>query len=127
VHAGPYRRGLPVIGIDDRAAATAIGRMAFVGARRPVVLGFPLDRARTRRLLDGSAVGPVRFSVTRHWWEGFRDAWTQAGHPAVELRLAACPVNNGAEGEAFTAELLDRGDPPDAIAAMSDELALGVL
>jgi hypothetical protein len=85
------------------------------------------DERRTRQLLDGSAVGPVRFPVTRHRWEGFRDAWTQAGHPAVELRLAACPVNNGAEGEAFTAELLDGADPPDAIAAMSDELALGVL
>src|SRR3954466_12877451 len=27
VHAGPHRRGLPVIGIDDRAAAAAIGRV----------------------------------------------------------------------------------------------------
>src|SRR3954470_20062212 len=41
VHAGPHRRELPVIGIDDRAAAAAIGQVAFGGARRPVVLGFP--------------------------------------------------------------------------------------
>src|SRR3954453_7322190 len=41
VHAGPHRLGLPVVGIDDRAAATAIGRVAFAGARRPVVRGFP--------------------------------------------------------------------------------------
>src|SRR4051812_14874832 len=127
VHAGPRRRGLPVIGIDDRAAAVAIGRVAFAGARRPVVLGFPLDRARTRQLLAGWAVGEVRFPVTRHRWEGFRDAWTQAGRPASELCLAVCPVNDAGEGEAFTAELLDGGDPPDAIAAMSDELALGAL
>src|SRR5919199_1583477 len=72
VHAGPPRRGLPVIGIDDRAAAAAIGRVAFTGAQRPVVLGFPLDRGRARQLLAGA-------------------------------------------------------DPPDAIAAMSDELALGAL
>src|SRR4051812_49760876 len=38
IHAGPHRPGLPVVGIDDRAAAAAIGRIAFAGARRPVVL-----------------------------------------------------------------------------------------
>ena len=127
VHAGPHRRGLPVIGIDDRAAAAAIGRVAFAGARRPLVLGFPLDRARTRQLLSGSAVPPMTFPVTRHRWEGFRDAWTQDGHPAAELRLAVCPVNDATEGAGFVAELLEGADPPDAIAAMSDELALGAL
>ena len=127
VHAGPRRRGLPVIGIDDRAAATAIGRVAFAGARRPVVLGFPLDRARTRQLLSGASVGSVTFPVTRHRWEGLRDAWTQAGRPAADLRLAVCPVNDATDGEAFAAELFRTPDPPDAIAAMSDELALGAL
>src|ERR687886_85869 len=38
VHAGPDTRGLPVIGIDDRAAAAAIGPVAFAQARRPLVL-----------------------------------------------------------------------------------------
>ncbi|MGY1699290.1 LacI family DNA-binding transcriptional regulator [Geodermatophilus sp. SYSU D00766] len=127
VHAGPHRRGLPVVGIDDRAAATAIGRVAFAGARRPVVLGFPLDRDRTRRLLAGPAVGPVRFPVTRHRWEGLRDAWTGAGHAPEELRFAVCPVNDAGHGEAFTAELLRGPHRPDAVAAMSDELALGAL
>jgi DNA-binding LacI/PurR family transcriptional regulator len=127
VHAGPHARGLPVIGIDDRAAATAIGRLAFAGARRPVVLGFPLDRSRSRQLLAGPEVGPVGFPVTRHRWEGLRDAWAATGHSAGQLRLAVCPVNDAAEGEAFAAELFDGADPPDAIAAMSDELALGAL
>lgn len=127
VHAGPHSRGLPVVGIDDSAAARAMGRVAFTGARRPVVLGFPLDRARTRKLVPGDAVGQVGFPVTRHRWEGFRDAWTATGRPVAELRLAVCPLNDAAEGEAFAAELLDGADPPDAIAAMSDELALGAL
>jgi DNA-binding LacI/PurR family transcriptional regulator len=127
VHAGPHSRGLPVIGIDDSAAATAMGRVAFAGARRPVVLGFPLDRARHRLLLPGDAVGPIGFPVTRHRWDGFRDAWTAGGRAAAELRLAVCPVNDAAEGEAFAAELLGGANPPDAIAAMSDELALGAL
>ncbi|MEU5784293.1 substrate-binding domain-containing protein [Micromonospora lupini] len=127
VHAGPHGRGMPVIGIDDRAAAAAIGRAAFAEARRPLVLGFPLDRARARQLLTGDDVVDVKFPVTRHRWEGFRDAWTHAGHPAAELRLAICPVNHGTEGETFALELLRGAEPPDAIAAMSDELALGAL
>ena len=48
VHAGPARPGLPVVGIDDRAAAAAIGRLAFAGAARPVVLSFPANRDRVR-------------------------------------------------------------------------------
>src|SRR5215204_3904939 len=43
VHAGPRRPGMTVIGIDDRAAAAAMGEVTFAGARRPLVLGFPLD------------------------------------------------------------------------------------
>jgi DNA-binding LacI/PurR family transcriptional regulator len=127
VHAGPETREMPVIGIDDRAAAAAIGQLAFAGARRPLVLGFPLDRDRTRQLLAGDDLVEVRFPVTRHRWEGFRDAWTHAGRPAADLRLAVCPVNHITEGETFALELLRGDDPPDAIVAMSDELALGAL
>ncbi|MFI5894557.1 LacI family DNA-binding transcriptional regulator [Actinoplanes sp. NPDC051513] len=122
IHAGPHRHGMPVIGIDDRAAAEAIGRVAFRAARRPLVLSFPLDRGRTRQLLTGDEVGEVRFPVTRDRWAGFRAAWTGPG-----LRMAVCPVNNVNEGEAFARELLQSAEPPDAIAAMSDELALGAL
>src|SRR3954471_16825390 len=43
IHAGPHRRGMPFFGIDVRAAAAAIGHVLCAGARRPVVLGFPLD------------------------------------------------------------------------------------
>ena len=127
VHAGPHRRGMPVIGIDDHAAAAAIGQVAFAEARRPLVLGFPLDRSRIRQLVAGDDVVDVKFPVTRHRWEGFRDAWTHGGHLAAHLRLAVCPVNHITEGETFAVELLRGADPPDAIAAMSDELALGAL
>ncbi|GAA4970093.1 LacI family DNA-binding transcriptional regulator [Kineococcus glutinatus] len=127
VHAGPHKHALPVIGIDDRAAATAVGKVAFAAARRPLVLGFPLDRDRTRQLLSGDQVPEVRFPVTRNRWQGYLDAWTGAGHPPARLRLAVCPVNRTADGESFARELLAGPQAPDAIAAMSDELALGAL
>ena len=61
VHAGPHGRGMPVIGIDDRAAAAAIGQTAFAEARRPLVLGFPLDRRRSRHLLTGGDVVDMKY------------------------------------------------------------------
>jgi DNA-binding LacI/PurR family transcriptional regulator len=127
VHAGPHRRGLPVVGIDDRAAAAAIGRLAFAGAARPVVLGFPVDRDRDRALLTGVPGPSVTYPVTRHRWNGYLDAWRETGGDPADLRVAVCQANATGLGEAFAEELLRGDDPPDAIAAMSDELALGAL
>ena len=127
VHAGPARPGLPVVGIDDRAAAAAIGRLAFAGAVRPVVLSFPVNRGRAQTLFTGPPGPAVTYPVTRHRWEGFLDAWRQAGGAPDDLRVAVCPVNATACGEALADELFGGGDPPGAIAAMSDELALGAL
>ena len=127
VQAGPGRPGLPVVGIDDRAAAAAVGRLAFAGAARPVVLGFPVNRARARELLTGAPGAAVTYSLTRHRWQGYLDAWLQDGGAAGDLRVAVCPANAAELGEAFADELFRGDDPPDAIAAMSDELALGAL
>jgi DNA-binding LacI/PurR family transcriptional regulator len=127
IHAGPRRPWLPSVGIDDRAAAAEIGQVAFAAARRPAVLSFPLDRDGRRRLLRGPVPPDVRFPVTRHRWQGFADAWTTLGGQPDELRVAVCAHNSAAHGEAVAEELLAEGAPPDAIAAMSDELALGVL
>jgi len=127
VQAGPARSGLPVIGIDDRAAAAAIGRLAFTGAARPVVLSFPVNRGRARELLTGPPGPAVTYSLTRNRWGGYLDAWRQAGGAPDDLRVAVCPANATTLGEAFADELFRGGDPPGAIAAMSDELALGAL
>jgi DNA-binding LacI/PurR family transcriptional regulator len=116
-----------VVGIDDRAAAEALGRLAFSKAKRPVVLSFPVNRDRARALLTGAPGPAVTHTLTRHRWEGYLDAWRQAGGAADDLRVAVCPANATALGEAFAEELLRGDDPPDAIAAMSDELALGTL
>jgi DNA-binding LacI/PurR family transcriptional regulator len=127
VHAGPARPGLPVVGIDDRAAAAAIGGLAFFASERPVVLSFPVNRDRARALYTGLPGSAVTYPVTRHRWEGFHDSWQQAGGAPAGLRIAVCPANATAYGEAVAAGLLRGDDPPDAIAAMSDELALGAL
>ena len=127
VHAGPSHRALAVVGIDDRAAARAIGAEAFAGARRPAVLSFPLDRARRAATLHGPDPAAATFPVTRHRLEGLRDACVTSGGDWARVPVVVCSRNSAAEGEARAAELLRSADAPDAIAAMSDELALGAL
>lgn len=127
VHAGPGDRGLPVVGIDDRAAARAIGEEAFAGAGRPAVLSFPLDRARRGGTIHGPDPAAATFPVTRRRLEGLRDACVATGGVWARVPVLVCSRNSAAEAEAAVGELLGRAGAPDAIAAMSDELALGTL
>ncbi len=127
IHAGPRRPGFTVVGIDDRAAAAAIAQAAFAGASRPAVLSFPTDRTRRQRLSRGLDPAAITYPVTRHRWQGFADAWANAGGAIERLRVAVAPHNSAAHGEALTRALLAGEQAPDAIAAMSDELALGAL
>jgi DNA-binding LacI/PurR family transcriptional regulator len=101
--------------------------VAFAGARRPAVLSLPLDRGLERAMLRGAVPEAVPYPVTRHRWEGFADAWAGLGGAVDDLRVAVTARNSAAEGEALAEALLAEGPPPDAIAAMSDELALGAL
>jgi DNA-binding LacI/PurR family transcriptional regulator len=127
VHGGPRREGLSFVGIDDLAAARAVAAEAFAGARRPAVLSFPLDRARASAVVPGLDPDGVAFPITRHRLLGFRDAWQHLGGAWSEVLVAACSRNSAREAEDRALELLADPHPPDAIAAMSDELALGVL
>src|SRR6185437_8855642 len=71
IHAGTSRNGLLAVGIDDRAAAAAIGGLAFAGATRPLVLSFPVNRDRRKEHHAGQPDSTVTYPVTRHRWEGF--------------------------------------------------------
>ena len=127
VHGGPDRGGLPVVSIDDRAAARAIGQVAFSQARRPAVLSFPFDRDRRSLVLAGPDPREVAFPVSRHRLQGLRDACVETGRSWSDVQVAVCSKNDAALGAAHIADLLRSRDAPDAVAAMSDELALGAL
>lgn len=169
VHGGPRRDGLSFVAADDRAAATAVGREVFAGARRPGVLSFPLDRDRIPQVAFGASasasVSPSQgspapgrvpgtaalasdtglpetvpdggspgidpdastFRVTRQRLRGYRDAWAESGGDWSQVRVAVCSTNSAHEAESLATELLTGPYACDAIAAMSDELALGAL
>ncbi|MFB4303905.1 LacI family DNA-binding transcriptional regulator [Actinomadura sp. NTSP31] len=127
VHGGPAVHGMGLVSIDNRAAARAVGSVAFAGARRPAVVSFPLSRDRTSTIKSGADIADVRFPVTRERLEGYRRAAEDAGTAWRDVTIAVCARNDAAEAERVAATLLASDEPPDAIAAMSDQQAAGVV
>jgi DNA-binding LacI/PurR family transcriptional regulator len=127
VHGGPAVRGLGLVSIDNRAAARAVGAVAFAGAKRPAVLSFPLNRDRVSTIKGGTDTAGVLFPVTRERLEGYRQAAEAVGIQWRDVVVAVCARNDAAEAERVTATLLAAAEPPDAIAAMSDQQAAGVV
>jgi DNA-binding LacI/PurR family transcriptional regulator len=56
-----------------------------------------------------------------------RDAWHDLGGDWSRMQVVICATNSAAEAEHRAVELLATPEAPDAVAAMGDELALGVL
>jgi DNA-binding LacI/PurR family transcriptional regulator len=126
VHGGPARPGVGLVVIDDRAAARAVGTAAFTDARTPAVLSQPLDRARRPAVVYGIDPDAPPFSVTRHRLQGYADAAADLGLDWRRVPVVVLARNDRAEAETAALRLLEDGEV-DAVAAMSDELALGVL
>ena len=127
IHGGPAVGGLELVSIDNRAAARAIGALAFAGAKRPAVLSQPLSSARVSMIASGAEITDVSFPVTRDRLAGYRQAAEDADIAWRDVVVAISARNDAIEAERIAATLLASPDPPDAIAAMSDEQAAGVI
>ena len=127
VHGGPRHDELAFVSMDNESAARVVAAETFAGARRPAVLSLPMDRTRTPGLLWGPEPEAATFPVTRHRLLGMRQAWRDLGGDWSRVLVAVCARNSTDEAYDVAAGLLAGADPPDAVAAMSDELALGVL
>jgi len=127
VHGGPAVAGLELVTIDNRAAASAVGAIAFGGAERPAIVSQPLSRTRVSMISAGTDSTDVLFPVTRERLEGYRQAAEDAGFPWREVVVAVCARNDAVEAERIAATLFASTEPPDAIAAMSDQQAAGVV
>jgi DNA-binding LacI/PurR family transcriptional regulator len=118
----------PWVGIDDRAAATAVAEhLLALGHRQLGVVSFGLHRSPARRLVDEAEQATATYAVTRHRLAGYRDAAVRAG-----IDWARIPVFHGtdstpAEGEAGATAILTASHRPTALICLSDRLAEGAL
>lgn len=125
IQGGPDAPGLQLVTADDRAAAHAIAAHMLEGAHRPLVLSQPLDRERWAGLTHGPDPD-VRFPVTRHRLEGFRDAVREAGRDWQTMPVAVVARHSRDDGRQAIAAAAERVDP-DVVIAMSDQLAAAAL
>lgn len=121
IHGGPAFAGARVVTIDNRASARELAARTFAGAQRPAVLSFPFDRDRRPRLETAPAPESVAFPVTRERLLGIYD---HLGNPD-RLPVAVVARNDRDDAAKMAEALLDTG--PDAVLAMSDQLAFAVL
>ena len=124
---GPENRMIQVITADDRAAASAIASVTFAGARAPAVVSFALNPEDSPRIVRGPSVSKVAFTSARERLRGIQQQCRRMGIRWSDVRVATVARNNRQDARALIEELVEDPSPPDAILAMSDELALGVL
>lgn len=119
-------RDVHVVTIDDRAAARAVARQTFADADRPAVLSFALASGQEPRVVVEPDVAAIRFPGTRERLLGIRDACEELGADWGRVPVAVVRRNDRREARGVVSALLSR-HRPDAVVAMSDQLALAVL
>ncbi|MFC0506964.1 LacI family DNA-binding transcriptional regulator [Micromonospora costi] len=125
---GAAGRDIRYVGIDERAAARGIAaHVAALGHRRVALLGDTV--------LPDAPSGPLRLPTvdvvprptTHDRLAGFADAFAEVGVAWPDLTVLTARGNSRPAAAAAVAGLLDRPDPPTAVLACSDVLALGAL
>ena len=127
VHGGPRVDGAQLVSIDNHAAAQTIGRIGLTESTSPIVLSFPVSAERRAATVQARQLDEVTFPVTRDRLHGFRAAAVEKGLNWDDMSVIACSHNDAAEAQARLNALLESGVQPDAILAMSDELAAGAM
>jgi DNA-binding LacI/PurR family transcriptional regulator len=125
--ADPTDRRIRVVAADDQSAAAAVTSATFAGARAPAVVSFALSPEGSPMIVRGPSVSKVAVASARERLRGIQQQCRRMRIPWSDVRVAAVARNNRQDARALLEELVDDPTPPDAIVAMSDELALGVL
>jgi DNA-binding LacI/PurR family transcriptional regulator len=125
--ANPGNRRIGVVAADDRSAASAVTSATFASAQAPAVVSFALSPQGSPMIIRGPAVSKVAFAGARERLRGIQQQCRRMRIPWSDVRVAVVARNNRQDARTLLEELVDDPSPPDAILAMSDELALGVL
>jgi DNA-binding LacI/PurR family transcriptional regulator len=124
----PAHTGLPTVGIDDeRAAREAAEHLLELGHERFAVVSFGLDNDDRTGPADLARRRASPYAVSRGRLAGYGAAFEAAGIEWAGVPVVECAGSSRAAGRAAAETLLAASEPPTAILATSDVLALGVL
>ncbi|MFV2100945.1 substrate-binding domain-containing protein [Micromonospora sp. LOL_024] len=116
------------VGIDERAAARSVAEhLTGLGHRRVALLGHDVLPDAPTGPLRVTGVAGVPHPTTRDRLAGFADAFAAVGVGWPEITVLTAPDNTRVAGAAAVRELHAGSEPPTALLACSDVLALGAL
>lgn len=124
----PTGTSLPTVGIDDeRAGGDAARHLTGLGHTRFAVVAFGLDHDDRTGPADLARRRDSPYAVSRRRLAGYAGALEDAGIVWGDVPVLECEGSVRDAGRAAAEQLLARAEPPTAILATSDVLALGVL
>ncbi len=124
----PQLGGLPVVSIDDEAAArSAAQHLVDLGHRRFGVVSFALTPGVRDGIADPARQEAATYRVSRSRLRGYAVAIAEAGLPWAGVPVYECAENVPEKGRTATEALLSRDPRPTAILTFSDQLALGAI
>lgn len=124
----PDLPGVPRVTIDDAGGArSAATHLLALGHRRIAVLTLPLQPDGRSGPADLERQAGTTHAVMAARLGAVREALTEAGAVWADVAVVECAANDENAGAAGAGLLLDGDDPPTAVLALSDQLALGAL
>ena len=121
----PELPGVPVVGIDDRAAvAEAVRHLLELGHREVAVLSLPLRADGFQGLVTERRLLHASYPVARRRVDAVASLLGAVGTGGPVVECSRSDIDTGALG---AYQLLDVERPPTAILALSDQLALGAV
>jgi DNA-binding LacI/PurR family transcriptional regulator len=125
---GPPRSGVPLVGIDDRAAAReAAEHLLALGHRRIGIVALALSPDGYEGPANAERQAAARYHCTGERFAGIRAAFEAAGVDWHGVPIEERTPHGRDAGRRAAAALLEAPERPTALLAMSDELAIGAL
>ena len=124
----PLKEGVPLVGVDDEAAArTATEHLLHLGHERFAIVSFALSPDGRVGIAQPDRQEQAAFRVSRMRLRGYRARLEDAGLLWSEVPVYECPGSTKDLGHRAAEALLYSEQRPTAILALSDQLALGAI
>jgi DNA-binding LacI/PurR family transcriptional regulator len=124
----PLKEGVPLVGVDDEAAArTAAEHLLHLGHEKFVIVSFALSPDGREGIAHPDRQEQAAFRVSRMRLRGYQARLEDAGLLWSEVPVYECPGSTKELGRRAAEALLYSEQRPTAILALSDQLALGAI